>query len=262
MATTTAPNSIYRFLRIPVGAAKSVVGPLVAFPFSIASDLQHYWLRYPADNEMCRKVAATVAAEHFYSDSSNYLIRDGEYVASTYLPQLTWSSLKDFVQLQLPTACLAGRLQTRQMGVWELKRGGRERAAEAALYDADALAQWTKTAADCRLSPLRFCVARCVSREASDRSNQPQSLVFVVGTPLPTVPCQFLCRFERIFITVGFNWEPALDTSLVEQSFGIQNNQWLLWTVDFGWSIISEKQCLPLSRASLRATMRELATSL
>jgi hypothetical protein len=261
MAKPTAPNSIYRFLRIPVGAAKSVVGPLVAFPFSIASDLQHYWLRYPADNELCRKVAATVPAEHFYSDSPNYLIRDGEYVASTYLPQLTWSSLKDFVQLKLPTASLAGRLQTKQIGVWELKRGGREQAAEAALYDADALAQWTKVAAKCRLSSLRFNIARYVSREANANLNQSHTLVFVIGTPLPPVPCHFLCRFERIFIPAGFHWEPNLDSSLVEQSFGIQNNQWLLWTVDFGWSIISEKQCLPLSRASLRATLRELATS-
>jgi len=247
----------YRFLRIPLSTAESVVGTLLEFPFSIAPDNQHLWLRYPADNERCRHLATTIPAEHFYLHSPDFLIRESETIASSRLPQLTWSPLKEFVQIVLPTASLAGRLQITQLSAWELKRGGKEREPAAALYSADVLTDWIAIAPDNRLATLRFCMVQIVTPNPSSDKPTKRSIAFVFGKPLPPVPCHFLCQYDRIFIPIGYHWEPNLDSSLIEQSCGLPDNHWLLWTSDFGWSTIEESQCIPLTRAALRSTLRE-----
>lgn len=251
MLPTSSMKSEYRFFRIPVDTAESLIGSLIEFPFSIARGTEHYWLRYPADNELCRNAAISIPAEHFILQGENFLIRNGAEIASEQLPQLTWSALKDFVQLRLPRAILAGRIHAKQIANWELKRGGKEQLADAALYDAESLSQWIKSAAGSRLSTLRFCTAR-----HAGHVNSP--LIFVIGKPLPPISCQFLCKQGRVFIPLGYHWEPQLDSSLVEQSFGLQQNQWLLWTIDFGCSLLVENQFTPLSRASLRATIKDI----
>lgn len=254
MNPNSSPKSGYRFLRIPMDAAESSVGSLIEFPFSIAQGTEHYWLRYPADNELCRNAAISIPAEHFFLQAADLLICNGAEIASERLPQLSWSPLKDFVQLRLPRAILAGRIHAKQIANWELKRGGKEQLADAALYNAASLSQWIKSAASSRLSTLRFCTAR-------NADNVDSPLIFVIGKPLPPIPCQFLCKQGSVFIPLGYHWEPHLDSSLVEQSFGLQHNQWLLWTIDFGWSLLVENQCTPLSRASLRATIKDISAN-
>jgi hypothetical protein len=250
-------KSTYRIVRIPLSTAESVVGPLLEFPFSLASDNQYLWLRYPADNEPCRNLASTIPAEHFYLQSNDLLIRESETIASSRLPQLTWSPAKEFVQIVLPTANLAGRLQINQLSVWELKRGGKEREPAAALYSAEVLADWIAVAPDNRLATLRFCTAQTEHHNLSSDKPTKHAIVFVFGKPLPPVPCHFLCQYDRIFIPIGYHWEPNLDSSLIEQSCGLPDNHWLLWTSDFGWSTINQSQCVPLTRAALRSTLRE-----
>lgn len=261
MVHVNTSSSVFRYLRVVRKGADSAVGLLLEFPFSIAIDSEHYWLRYPADSEKCRHAATTIPCEHFYSESGDLLIRDGETVASARLPTLTWTPLKDFVQLILPKAGLAGRLQTKQLGVWELQRSSHERAVEAALYELEPLAAWLKGASNARTTPLRFCLARFGQVNTANEPSEAPLLVFIIGTPLPPVNCIFLCRDERIFTPAGFQWEPNLDTTLVAQSFGLQTKQWLLWTTDYGWTTIFDDQCVPLSRATLRATLREGSSS-
>ena len=250
-------KSTYRLLRIPLSTAESVVGPLLEFPFSLASDNQYLWLRYPADNEPCRHLASTIPAEHFYLQSNDLLIRESETIASSRLPQLIWSPLKESVQIVLPTASLAGHLQINQLSVWELKRGGKEREPAAALYSAEILSDWITSASDNRLATLRFNVAQIETHNQSSNTPAHHSIVFVIGSPLPPIPCQFLCQYDRILIPIGYHWEPNLDSSLIEQSCGLPDNHWLLWTSDFGWSTINQSQCVPLTRAALRSTLRE-----
>ncbi len=260
MTPPSFAKSNYRFIRIPAETAESVIGSLLGFPFSIAREAQHYWLRYSADNELCRAAALSIPSEHFSLHAEDYLVQDGAQIATDRLPKLTWTSLRDFVQLRLPRANLAGRLQVKQIAAWELQRGGKEQAADAALYDAVALNQWLTSASAVRLASLRFCAA-AIAHDTANARNDNSPIVFVVGNPLPPIPCQFLCKLGRIFIPAGYHWVPSLDSSIVEQSFGVQLDQWLLWTVDYGWSLLIENHCLPLSRASLRATLKEMSTS-
>lgn len=260
MTNPSSPKSNYRFIRIPVETAESVIGSLLEFPFYISQQAQHYWLRYSADNELCRAAALSIPAEHFSLHAEDYLVPNGAQIATERLPKLTWNSLRDFVKLRLPRVNLAGRLQAKQIAVWELHRGGKEQAAEAALYDAVALNQWLTTASAARVASLRFCTA-AIAHDTVNARHDTSAIVFVVGKPLPPIPCQFLCKHGRIFIPAGYHWVPSLDSSIVEQSFGVQVDQWLLWTVDFGWTLLVENHCLPLSRASLRATLKEMSTS-
>jgi hypothetical protein len=171
----------------------------LGFPFSIAREAQHYWLRYSADNELCRAAALSIPSEHFSLHAEDYLVQDGAQIATDRLPKLTWTSLRDFVQLRLPRANLAGRLQVKQIAAWELQRGGKEQAADAALYDAVALNQWLTSASAVRLASLRFCAA-AIAHDTANARNYNATIVFVVGNPLPPIPCQFLCKLGRIFI--------------------------------------------------------------
>lgn len=258
MSNSIVSNMAYRFLRLSRADAESNVGPLLEFPFVIAVDSNDCWLRYSADNELCRKAAINLPAEHFLSHSDTQLIRDGETVASRNLPTLQWRPLKEFVELRLPPASLAGRLQVQHIGPWSLKRGGREREAEGALYDPPSLLQWISSAPHTRLAPLQFCVAD-LTDQATTVDNQPnRSLVFVVGKPLPPITCQFFCRIGCVFVPAGYCWDPTLDVSLVEKSFGLTNDQCLLWTLDLGFSMIAQQQFTPLSRAALRTMFKEI----
>lgn len=259
MIPATTPPSEYRFLRIPIGSAEAAVRHLLHLPFEIGVTPRHYWLRYAADHEVCRQNASNIPAERFCSAIGNFLIRDGETIASETLPDLVWKPLKNFVQIELPKALFAGGLQTSQIAIWELLRGGQERPAEAALYDAVQLSCWADSAADNRLTSLRFCLARFENAALIDSNVLSQTIAFVIGKLLPPIPCQFLCRYDRVFIPAGFYWKPKLDASIVEQSFGLRSDEWLLWTNEWGWSTIAESECIPLSRASLRTTLREFS---
>jgi|688.fasta_scaffold00432_39 hypothetical protein len=257
MSNSIAAKIVHRFLRISRADTESCIGPLLEFPFSIAVDSNDCWLRYSADHELCRKAAVNIPAEHFFSHSGTQLIRDGETVASKTLPNLQWMPLKEYVEVQLPKALLAGRLQIQQMDTWTLKRGGSERDAEAALYDPTSLLPWLSGAPHTRLSPLKFCVADLTYQDTPSDHKPNRSLVFIIGKPLPPIPCQFFYRIGPVFVPVGYRWVPALDVSLVEKSFGLAKNQWLLWTLDLGFSIIPQQQFIPLSRAALRAMFEE-----
>lgn len=256
MSNSTADNTCYRFLRIARADADSCIRSLLEFPFLIAVDSNDCWLRYSADNDLCRKAAINIPAEHFLIHSGTLLIRDSETVASRTLPILPWIPIKEFVELQLPQALLAGRIQVQHIGTWTLKRSGRERDAEGALYDPPSLLQWISSAPHTRLAPLQFCVADLTDQETLSVQEPNRSLVFVIGKPLPPVPCQFFCRIGHVFIPSGYCWEPAIDVSLVEKSFGLSKDQWLIWTLDFGFSIVAQSQFTTLSRAALRAMLK------
>ena len=243
-----------RLVRITRNISPAWVGDLLDLEFMFAEDGDSVWLKFDSQNEACQIAAQKVPGEHFYVHGSSWLVRLGETIASRTVPTLNWISINNAIELRLPAAIYAGRLQAVAPITWRLKRSTNERPAGAALFVAQDLAQWASQVSAVRLKPLRFCFVSPASL-ASKPAPLDQSHFFVVGTPLPPIPCQFFCRYERVFIPAGFEWEPKLDRSLVQKSFGLTGNQWLVWHESSEWTIIGDEMLVPMTRAEVRASL-------
>jgi hypothetical protein len=243
-----------RLVRVTRDLSPAWVGDLLDLEFMFAEDGDSFWLKFDSQNEACQIAAQRVPGEHFYVHGSSWLVRLGETIASRAVPTLNWISINNAIELRLPAAIYAGRLQAVAPVTWRLERSSNERPAGAALFTAQDLAQWASLVPAVRLKPLRFCFVSPAS-PSSEPTPLERSFFFVVGTPLPSIPCQFFCRYERVFIPAGFEWVPKLDITLVQKSFGLTGNQWLIWLESSEWTIIGDEMLVPMTRADVRTSL-------
>jgi len=183
------------------------------------------------------------------------------------LPELIWQAIPDAVELALPTPSLAGELRTDDRMDLVLARSSAEQTPVASLIDFHTLLRWVDRAPEIRLSQLRFSSRYQISEDntsAPQYSHMPDQqnvsplpdLCLVMGTPLPSVPCRFLCRYNRTLIPSGFHWQPNIHISFVESRFGLTTEQWLLWLDKDQWYILSDNDFAPLTRAAMRLLAR------
>lgn len=255
-SNSNLPSTI-RLVRITRDHSPAWVGDLLDLEFMFAEDGDSFWLKFDSQIEACQIAAQRVPGEHFYVYGSSWLVRLGETIASRPVPALNWISINSAIELRLPAAIYAGRMQAVAPVTWRLERSSNERPASAALFSAQDLAQWASIAPAVRLKPLRFSFVSHAS-QPSDPDPLERSFFFVVGTPLPTIPCQFFCRYERVFIPAGFEWVPKLNTTMVQKSFGLTGNQWLIWLDSTEWTIIGDEMLVPMTRADVRTSLESV----
>jgi hypothetical protein len=176
---------------------------------------------------------------HYQLTEHGRLIPDGASVATERLPVLDWRPIRESIELQLPIAAMSGSLKTTLLPKLQLRRSGEERPATAALIELHTLLNWCERVPQFRLNKLTACVA-------ADQ-------VLVLGNPLPSVPCQYLCVDGGLITPVGMTWYPQLESELVLEHFDVHSTELLLWMSTDEWSIIPRTLLRPLQLASMRA---------
>lgn len=243
------------------------LGDILSIEGELAVDTNHIWLRFRSPTATCKGIIDSVPGEHFEQDEAKRLRKLGQEVSTMLLPELMWQTIPDAVELALPTPSLAGELRTDDRMDLVLARSSAEQTPVAGLIDFHTLLGWVDRAPEIRLSQLRFSSRYQISQDAAstpqyshglDRQNVSllPDLCLVIGTPLPSVPCRFLCYYHRTLIPSGFHWSPNVHISFVESRFGLTAEQWLLWLDDNQWYILSDNDFAPLTRAAMRSLAR------
>lgn len=232
-----------RIVRVAEQSSMQQIGRLLHSAVDVAIADNFVWIRYSGNDADIRSAVRLLHGTHFQLTTNGRLIPDGNTIATERLPELQWMPIGDVVQLQLPIAAMAGKLQTNALPQLQLLRGGEERRSNAALVDLQVLLRWCERVPSFRLRKLSASVAG--------------EHVLVLGEPLPPVPCRYLCHESRLLTPAGMTWFPRIESPVVLSYFDVQADEYLLWTENDAWSIVAQSQINPLRLASLRAYAAE-----
>ena len=228
------------FFRMPAHADRRCLAILIGRHVEVSIDGDGVvWLRLEPSGGI-DQVLARLPGERLESTGDQRLRRPGQRVATISLPdELLWQRLDDHLQLQLPAALLAGRLDASRRRTLHLVADDTVRDIAAVIVDRDDLRDWVDGAAEVRLRRLRIVVR--------DRD------VLVVGDPLPPIDGEFFVATKRLLVPAGQTWSPPIDADSVRSLLKLRSDDWLLWQADADVAIIPDGDLSPLRRASFRA---------
>lgn len=233
-----------RFVRIDRDLPNQWIGPLLGTSAQVAVGSDGFWVRFSATDDQLRKLEAGLPGKRFQLIDGVWLVQDGFHVAEATLPALDWQTPESLIEVTVPTAAFAGQLPANACPTLSLVRGGEERPALAGLFELSHLSAWTETAPFVRLQPLTYCISG--------------DLCLVVGKPLPTISCRYLCQFENVLLPAGMSWSPSVNVHGVQTLFGVEDHSWLLWTSTNEWTLIPKSTLKPLRRSSIRTACRTM----
>ena len=233
-----------RIVRVEQEQSGQWIGSLLGSSVRIATTHDCVWVRFSATDEKLRKLEAVMPGRRFNLVDGNWLVPLGCQVAEMKLPALDWKTPESLVEVAAPTAAFAGKIVADHCPIARLVRGGNESPAAAGLFAMQDLAAWVETAPLVRLNRLVYCVS--------------DDLCLVLGEPLPTITCQYLCQFGRVLLPAGMSWEPTVDVETLQDLFAVEDDRWLLWTNTDEWAVISKSMLMPLRRSSVRAVCQTI----
>jgi len=228
-----------RIVRVEQEQPGQWIGSLLGSSARIAITNTCVWVRFSVNDETSRKLEAVLPGKRFKLVDGDWLVPNGCQVAEMKLPALDWKTPESLIELVAPTAAFTGKIVGEECPIARLVHGGNERPAAAGLFAIRDLIAWVETAPLVRLERLIYCVS--------------DELYLVIGEPLPTIACQYLCQLGRVLWPAGMSWEPAVDVESIQDLFAVEDDQWLLWTNTDEWALISKSMLMPLRRSSIRA---------
>lgn len=227
-------------IQLAAGSAHRALAQWLGHDIDVAHDSSgQMWLRVTSDDPALPARLARLPGRFFRKSEDGKLIRWGDRVASAVLDDnLHWQRLDDVLQLELPVAALAGRLDPELRSRLRLVRGGKPAAAAAAIVSMDNLSAWVELASQVRLTRLRWIV----------RGGE----ALVMGDPLPPIVAQYFVAIGRVLVPAGWHWQPSLPAGDLSELFGVRQDQWLIWEHEQRWSIVSDDALAMLRRAAVR----------
>jgi len=203
------------------------------------------WLRgNRGDKHLDAMLAALPARGRYERIAPNQLRRIDQRIPSSRLPEITWTPLQAWLQVEMPVPALPAYGPRRAPLM--LARSVEERAPGLLLATLEDLKQFAATAAKVRLDRLQFAAS-------------PSGEALVRGSPLPPLPGRRFVLRGRVATPSGFSWQPAVGVDALEQAFGVSGDTLLVWTEDGTVTSLRGEQFVPLTRGALAATVRSLA---
>jgi hypothetical protein len=200
------------------------------------------WLRGP-ESEACREQLERLPiGQRFRIREDLQLVPHGALVPRGHLPRGEWRALRTWLELQLPTAAFAGKLD-RQVTL-ELVRDDRERVPNLLLTTAPAWANFAASAAHVRLTGLRFAMAE-------------DGRVAIVGQPLPAMPGVYYCEQHGVAAPAGWIWSPSVEAAVLNELLRLNRGDVALLSHHGDWEILTAENFVPASRAAARATLAQ-----
>lgn len=199
-------------IRVDAAAAAALGGLRCRRGLEVLEQDVVVWLRGPAIDQQDEKAAATFdlelrclpGAERFTVGEDGQLVPHGRRVPQGRLPEGTWSPLSEWLEVELPTAALAGELPS--PALLQIVRANSQLEANVLLTSLETWSRFGATAAQVRLAPLAFAAndeGQCVIR----------------GTPLPPIPGTRYVEREGVAVEAGWTWSPPLDAAVLREAF-------------------------------------------
>ena len=181
------------------------------------------------------------ARRHWISPDGQ-LVRPGENVPNGYLPEGAWSPLREWMEITLPPAAFAASFDARVPV--RTVRTSVDRNSNLLVTD---LEHWTRLAEHAPLARLRRLQFVCAA----------DGVVVVCGTPLPSMPGIQFVEENGIAVPAGWRWDPPVDSDILRELLGLQEQDVALLNLDNRWERIRSEHFVRASRSAVRMTARE-----
>jgi hypothetical protein len=206
----------------------------------ILADREFLWLRGDSsDASLARRIQSIPGAEWFAIGSDEQLTRRDETVPCERLPVGRWMPLLDWLDLKLPTAGFAPRVQERVM--LKLVRSNQLAEANCLQTNWQVWHDYALTAPQIRLNQLGFAV----SIEAK---------VLIRGKPVPPIPGQRFSESDGVIVPVGWRFEPDIEPLAVRQVLELDDSEMALFSQDGSYERLPESAFVQATRSAVRLT--------
>lgn len=204
------------------------------------------WVGGPHSKESSAAVLCSLpCADRFVVNSDGTLTKFGERTPSGTIPDVEWTSLRDFVEPQLPVAGISP-VRIARIPVTLVRNTGQEPVEPTALLvPAAAAAEWAATAPQIRLNPLTFVAS-------SDGQ------ILFRGAPLPSLPGIRLIDQEGVFVPAGWKWSPATDAGSLREALDVNADELVLLVQGDAFQRICPGDFVQVSRMAIHASVANL----
>lgn len=198
------------------------------------------WVSGPQLNEELTAVLQSLpCGDRFVVSDDGTLTKFGERTPSGTIPEVEWTSLRDFIEPELPVAGLT-LARIARVPFTLVRANGRPSLEPAALLvSAQVAAEWAATAPQVRLDPLTFAAS-------SD------GRILFKGKPLPSLSGTRLTEQEGVLVPAGWAWSPAIDTGSLRETLEVAAEEFVILTQDGKAQRISQRDFVQASRIAIR----------
>jgi len=237
------------------------------------------WLRGAGPDEATdRRLRSVAGARRFAVLDDGQLLPTAARVPRGHLPEGPWIALRQWAEIDVPTAAMAGRAEARVP--LRLVRSAAEREADVLLTPFDRFYDYAVAAPQVRLDRWSFAVAGATgahdsgsrSRQTLDRNvNDGEGAakvwrlrlrhcaVVIRGTPLPPLAGARFVDRGGVAVPAGWTWSPAVDAPTLRRLLQLEKGDLTLWTLDGPWQRIAADDFARAGRSAIRATAEGLA---
>jgi hypothetical protein len=207
----------------------------------VCEDEGNVWLRGCNVDEITDNLLRTLPSiERFTVLPDRQLIASGNTVPKGFLPEGTWTDLREWMSIRLPTAGFGGDC-TNQVAL-RLIRCHIPLEPNLLVTTWTIWSDYTKEAAQIRLDPLSFAMT------TGER-------VAVRGTPLPPIRGHRFVQQQGVATPVGWTWTPSVDPDVVRESLRLETNDLALLHTNGEWDHILADDFVQASRSAVRISM-------
>ena len=231
-------------LRLPARMLAGAVGLRIVDGVRGCTDGEWVWFAGDgADPEMLRALVSIPAAELFSVDANGTCRVLGKRLPVATLPDGPWNPLRAWLEVELRPPALPA--ESPERSVLRVVRGGDERPANVLSTTLRRLHDWIGEAAEVRTSVLRF---------AADA----RGVAIVHGTPLPPLRGDVWCETDGVALPAGHRFHPDRPAPLVRAMLRLEPGDLASFDTIGRCSIVRARSFVGLSRAAVRATLREI----
>ncbi|MDF1661686.1 MAG: hypothetical protein P1V97_07930 [Planctomycetota bacterium] len=193
------------------------------------------------DRELDLKLRVLPQVTRYSVNIAGQLTPHERRLPSGVLPAGTWRSLDSLLVLKPQVAAFSGRAPAKI--TIRLVRSRTLKACQLLLTTIDALHEYAKSTAQCRLDALRFAM-------------NSQRQVLVSGQPTPALSGSLFVRNGCVAWPAGFNLEPCLDQTSLQIVLNLVPGDLALFSEDGHYEVIAANQFHPLTRGNVWASKR------
>jgi hypothetical protein len=206
----------------------------------VAEDGEWIWLRgVEAGQPIPLAVRQVPANVTFEMDEQENLFPLGGVTPIGKLKKLRWLPLLDYVQIEMPTSAMPGRVEEKYPV--RIVPSTLLQESKALLTMLPVWRHYADSAPEVRLSRLRFALAQTGE-------------VLIWGTPLPAIPGKEYWMQENMLLPAGFDFEIPWIAGLVAGKLNPLNDAVILFTEEGSWEKIEKKAFVPATRSAIRLT--------
>lgn len=200
----------------------------------------YVWLRgIELSAEIAIQLKQLPVKSTYVLDENNQLFNVGKFVPVAQLHNLNWQPITNYISVEAPIAALPG-LVTERINI-KLVASVNEQGSTALLTTLSIWKQYAETASAVRLAALQFAVS-----EANE--------VFIIGTPLPSLPGRSFWQLKNIFLPDGYAFKLNMVADFIAKQLNNNQNAVLIFNTDGSYQKVENSFFIPAKRSAIRLT--------